>query len=791
LKKQLEAMKDNGGGVIFVDEAYQLEPSTNQQGAQVLNFIIPLAERLEGEYGKLVWIFAGYVDDMERLFNFNVGLTSRFPTRFIFEDYTDDELETIFRQYLKNEPPPPSAAQKKKEEKERKEKERKEKERGRSQATANSNANALYASMYGGNPGETRVDDWGNNWTLDLSNSRWVDEYGNMNAFGPLQRGVQNQNMIYAYGGRYQNQTHELGSTLSPIVNDKTGVSWCFNKTTQQWYNVSAPQQTSATYPGKPPPPKKISKRLSIPFHVEDEKWIRIAIRRVASRRKMKGFGNARDVRLLFDKCIQRQSDRISRVRQMKSSTSSGIDLHLLTRNDILGPKASADVLKSCPEYGQLLAMEGLSEMKKVIQEILEMVIVNSDREEREEPLHQISLNRVFFGNPGTGKTTVAQLYGKILCSLGILSKGDTVLKNPSDFIGGVIGSSEANTRAILSAAEGCVLVIDEAYMLNPTRSTGSSGGLSSSGGDPFKTAVLDTLVEQVQGVPGDDRVVLLLGYKRELEEMFQTCNPGLSRRFQFDNPIVFSDYDDAALMKIMRAKVAQCGLTIDIKTALFAIQQLTKKRSLPNFGNAGEVNNMLNDAKRYVASRHSNALRQEDFCKGGVMPTAGLVDTVMKELIGNEDIDKLVEDYKNLVDYAKGEGVDVKEFIDYNFLFVGSPGTGLVLSFIAAVPNSLALSLSLSLSLSDSLSLPLSVSLCLSLSLSLSFSLSVSPTHTTLRKDNSGKKNGRSIFPFGSPSLSRCDRHQRPRSGHRISRPSWQEDSRDTQQSSWESSIH
>jgi hypothetical protein len=418
--------------------------------------------------------------------------------------------------------------------------------------------------------------------------------------------------------------------------------------------------------------------KKSVAFHVEDEKWIRIAIRRLATRRKVKGFGNARDVRLLFDKCVQRQSDRVSRYRS--SHPQQSIDLHLLSRDDILGPKASLDILETCSEYQKLLKMEGLHQMKKVIQEILHLVIENSGREEREEPLFEISLNRVFFGNPGTGKTTVAQLYGRILCSLGMLSKGDTILKNPSDFIGNVIGSSEKSTRDILAAAEGCVLVIDEAYMLNPSRSM----GLSSNGGDPYKAAVLDTLVEQVQGVPGDDRVVILLGYKKEMEDMFRNCNPGLKRRFQFDNPVVFEDYDDTALLKILRSKVKECGLSIDLKTSIFAIEQITKKRSLANFGNGGEVNNILNDAKRYAARRGTAALRKEDFLKGGVFPTTGLVDTVMSDLIGNDDIDRLVEEYKQVVEFAELHRRNPKEMIDYNFLFVGSPGTGLLLLFFS-----------------------------------------------------------------------------------------------------------
>lgn len=99
------------------------------------------------------------------------------------------------------------------------------------------------------------------------------------------------------------------------------------------------------------------------------------------------------------------------------------------------------------------------------------------------------------------------------------------VVKNPSDFLGAYIGHSERNTKAILATTIGKVLIIDEAYMLY----TSSANNQNSS--DSFKAAVIDTIVAEVQSVPGDDRCVLLLGYENKMMEMFQNVNPGLSRR--------------------------------------------------------------------------------------------------------------------------------------------------------------------------------------------------------------------------------------------------------------------
>jgi hypothetical protein len=89
------------------------------------------------------------------------------------------------------------------------------------------------------------------------------------------------------------------------------------------------------------------------------------------------------------------------------------------------------------------------------------------------------------------------------------------VLRTPADFVGAALGQSEQQTKGILAASEGKVLVIDEAYALY------GGGGQTGGAADIYKTAVVDTLVAEIQSVPGDDRCVLLLGYKDQMEAMF------------------------------------------------------------------------------------------------------------------------------------------------------------------------------------------------------------------------------------------------------------------------------
>jgi SpoVK/Ycf46/Vps4 family AAA+-type ATPase len=120
----------------------------------------------------------------------------------------------------------------------------------------------------------------------------------------------------------------------------------------------------------------------------------------------------------------------------------------------------------------------GVPEVKKAIYSIVESMLSNYDKELQAQDTDSICLNRVFVGNPGTGKTTVAKLYARILCAAGMLSKDDVAERSASDFVGAAVGESAQKTANILKLSEGKVLLIDEAYNLFDGRSS-SSGNAS------------------------------------------------------------------------------------------------------------------------------------------------------------------------------------------------------------------------------------------------------------------------------------------------------------------------
>ncbi len=238
----------------------------------------------------------------------------------------------------------------------------------------------------------------------------------------------------------------------------KFDVSWVYCRNRELFCSLTNAADTSVRYPLSPEPKPE--------FLVDGSKWLRIAMRRLGANRGKDGFGNARAVRQYFDSVLLRQSTRPTAAGTEDKCKS----LHVLTRGDLLGAKATREAFERSAAWAELQAMEGLEEVKQSVRQLMELAVQNAEREEEEKPVLQVALNRLFLGNPGTGKTTVAKLYARILADLGLLSKGEVIVKTPSDFKGRYVGDSEAQTRAILESAMGSVLVIDEAYGLCPSK---------------------------------------------------------------------------------------------------------------------------------------------------------------------------------------------------------------------------------------------------------------------------------------------------------------------------------
>lgn len=299
----------------------------------------------------------------------------------------------------------------------------------------------------------------------------------------------------------------------------------------------------------------------------------------------------------------------------------------------------------------------------------------------------------------GTGKTTVAKLYGNLLCELGLLSKGDMEIKGPSDFVGTVLGQSEEKTRSILDNAKGkkivitffsenfqffsCqkgnALLIDEAYSLYAGGSVGNST-------DPYKKAVIDTIVDRVQVGANQDRAIILAGYKDQMKEFFegQGVNPGLARRFNWTNPFEFEDYNDEELGDILVKNVCSIQKRIPMNVVTHALSILARQRILPKFGNGGAVKQLVDLAVVQLVSRTGRTKEDESTLTISDFNEASKQQHQKSTLPLNQSLQDLQAEYSAKITSAKRKGrhplnlvQDDPPLINLGYRFIGPPGTG------------------------------------------------------------------------------------------------------------------
>lgn len=360
---------------------------------------------------------------------------------------------------------------------------------------------------------------------------------------------------------------------------------------------------------------------------------------------------------------------------------------------NLLEKKINEDEAKPTFEEASadLDALIGLSSVKEQLKELASYLQFLKIRKEKGlKEASSFTLHSVFTGNPGTGKTTVANMLGRVYYSLDLLSHGKVHEVGRADLVGEFIGQTAPKVKKAIEKARGGILFIDEAY------------SLTERGDDKkdFGREVIEVLIKEMSDGAGDIAIICA-GYPKEMQR-FLNSNPGLTSRLR--NIVHFPDYTPKELVAIASYTAEKRGVELgeDSEGLIYKkIVEIYRNRD-EQFGNARYINGMIEEAKQNMALRLMkneniksldkktlSTITNEDikkvFRSGGKKYVNLPIDetmlndalTQLHSLVGLDNIKKEVDEMAKLVRYYREIGKDVTRSFSLHSVFKGNPGTG------------------------------------------------------------------------------------------------------------------
>lgn len=300
-----------------------------------------------------------------------------------------------------------------------------------------------------------------------------------------------------------------------------------------------------------------------------------------------------------------------SRTIQQKALTGEKLDSPYANKLN------SSDMEKR--ELNDLLAeltlLIGLEQVKNDVTQLVNFQKIQQLREEKGLPISPISRHLVFYGNPGTGKTTVARLLSSIYKSLNLLSKGHLVETDRAGLVAGYVGQTALKVKEVAEKALGGVLFIDEAY------------SLSSGGNEDFGQEAIETLLKFMED-NRDDLIVVVAGYPDKMES-FISSNPGL--RSRFNKYLTFEDYKPVQLVQIFELLCSKAGfqLTDEAKEKIGEQFSLLYESRNKTFGNGRLARNLF---EKTISNQANRIIKIQD------------IDEKILSLIEDSDIPEIEE---------------------------------------------------------------------------------------------------------------------------------------------------
>ena len=333
----------------------------------------------------------------------------------------------------------------------------------------------------------------------------------------------------------------------------------------------------------------------------------------------------------------------------------------------------------------------GLHQIKKQVRDHAKYIkFLQLRREKGFEEKEEINVHSVFIGNPGTGKTTVAKMMGRLYQKMGLLSKGHVHEVDRVDLVGEYIGQTAPKVKEAIEKARGGVLFIDEAYSL--ARSNDDT--------KDFGREVIEILVKEMSNGKGD-LAVIVAGYPKEMQH-FLDSNPGLKSRFKLY--FEFSDYLPQELSQIADYACEEKEVKLTPAARVKVDEMIVKayRNRDRTFGNARFVFDLIESAKvnlglrvmsleapKNLSTEILGLIELEDvdgieLGKKRELPHIPVDEKLLNEameelnhLIGMQNIKRQINEMVRLVRYYRETGRDVLNSFYLHTVFIGNPGTG------------------------------------------------------------------------------------------------------------------
>lgn len=356
-----------------------------------------------------------------------------------------------------------------------------------------------------------------------------------------------------------------------------------------------------------------------------------------------KNFGNARTGRTIAESLMMIQAVRTSNNKADRNITMEDVKIYADDNNITLISEETAGASEARAELDKLV---GLDSVKETLDDLISFFAMNAGK--------KTDFHMAFLGNPGTGKTVVARIVGKLLNQEGLLPSTKFIEASSQDLIAPYVGQTAPKTRALCEKAMGGVLFIDEAYTL-------AGGGNVTAGGSDFGAEAVAELLKQMEDHRGDF-CVILAGYTKEMQGLFN-LNPGLESRVKFQ--IEFPNYNEEELFKMAHMYLKKDDYQMDDDLIKVVVSLVYANRHYKNYANARTLREAFSKIEIKQAGRmrgesvKNRVLLLEDIKKvfdpdlvdKAVALTSGEGVEEVEEVVPMVNLEELQELYKNVKD--------------------------------------------------------------------------------------------------------------------------------------------